>query len=241
MKIGLLLCDHVAARFQPIAGDYPEMFSAWLGRCAPHLHLKFFDVCNGEFPASLDDCDAYMTTGSKHSVDEDVAWIQALKNFVRQLHKAKKPFIGICFGHQILAEALGGKVTKSAQGWGIGVHRTEIMQPELWLQPSQPACHLHYMHQDQVQQLPDNAVIIGQSEHCPIAMLRVDKFMLGIQAHPEFTNAYSEALLLDRVERIGAKRVATARKSLTQKTDEDMIAKWITAVIEQNQPAGLSY
>ena len=234
MKIGLLLCDHVAVRFQHIAGDYPEMFSAWLGRCAPQLHLEFFDVCSGEFPASLDACEAYMTTGSKHSVYEDVAWIHALKNFVRQLHKAKKPFIGICFGHQMLAEALGGKVAKSAQGWGVGVHRTEIVQPELWLQPQPSGCHLHYMHQDQVQRLPDNAVIIGRSKHCPIAMLRVDKSMLGIQAHPEFTNAYSEALLLDRMERIGAERVAAARKSLTQKTDEDLITKWITEFIEQN-------
>lgn len=227
MKIGLLLCDHVAERFQHISGDYPEMFTAWLTRCAPEFQLEFFDVCNGEFPAATAACDAFMTTGSRFSAYDDVNWIHRLKIFVRQMAEANTPFVGICFGHQILAEALGGKVIKASQGWGVGVREIELVQTEPWMSPAQSNFHLHYMHQDQVQQLPENSVVLGRSEHAPVAMFRTGESMLGIQAHPEFTNKYCEALLHDRVHKIGEDRVESALQSLRQNSSEELIARWI--------------
>ncbi|MGE0133168.1 MAG: amidotransferase [Blastocatellales bacterium] len=227
MKIGLLECDHVLDRFRHVAGDYRDMFAALFNHHARQAAMQTFDVCNGEFPSSLDACDAYLTTGSRFSAYDDVDWIHALKNFVRRIHGAKKPFVGVCFGHQIMAEALGGKVTKAETGWGAGVHNLEVIRHEAWMQPERSGCGLQYMHQDQVAQLPEDGVVIGRSEHCPVAMFRAGDFMLGIQAHPEFTKDYSEALLLDRVERIGAGRVKVALASLYQPTDEPVVAKWI--------------
>src|SRR5262249_38080781 len=186
-----------------------------------------FDVCNGEFPPALDAFDAYLATGSRFSAYDDVDWIHVLKNFVRQIQEAKKPFIGVCFGHQILAEALGGKVARAESGWGVGVQAVEIVKPELWMRPEQSSCGLQYMHQDQVVRLPESGVVIGQSDHCPVAMFRVGDSMLGIQAHPEFPKAYSEALLADRVERIGQERVKSALASLDRPTDESIVTKWI--------------
>jgi GMP synthase-like glutamine amidotransferase len=239
MKIGLLECDHVLERFRHIAGDYREMFAAMFARQAPQITLRSFDVCNGEFPSSLDACDAYLATGSRFSAYDDIDWIHALKHFVRRIHEAKRPFVGVCFGHQILAEALGGKVTKAGAGWGVGVHNVEMMKPgtpELWMRPEQSSCGLQYMHQDQVARLPEGAVVLGRSDHCPVAMFRAGDSMLGVQAHPEFMKAYSEALLLDRVERIGEERVKAALASLSQPTDESVVAKWIVEFLTDAAP-----
>jgi GMP synthase-like glutamine amidotransferase len=227
MNIGLLECDHVAERFRHIAGDYREMFAALLGRYAPQLSLTYFDACSGELPPSLDACDAYLCTGSRSSVYDEAGWIHALKDFVRRAHEAGKPLVGICFGHQMLAEALGGRVERAPQGWGVGVHQLEVVRAEAWMRPRQASCKLQFMHQDQVERLPENSVLLGQSDHCPVAMFRVGETMLGLQAHPEFPAAYSQALLADRAERIGAERLQAAQASLSQATDEGIVTSWI--------------
>jgi GMP synthase-like glutamine amidotransferase len=223
MKVGLLECDHVLEKFRHIAGDYDEMFAAWL----PQVEWHSYDVRHGEFPASADACDAYLTTGSKFSAYDDETWIHTLKDFVRQLRDAGKPFVGICFGHQILAEALGGKVEKAESGWGVGVHRIEVVESEAWMNPEQPAFALQFMHQDQVTQLPGDSVVLSRTEHCPVAMFRVGRTMLGIQPHPEFTVAYSEALIRDRAERIGETKARTALDSLGLATGEALAAAWV--------------
>jgi GMP synthase-like glutamine amidotransferase len=232
MKIGLLECDHVLERFRHVAGDYRDMFAALFARHTPRIDLRFFDVCNGAFPPSLDGCDAYLATGSRFSAYDDVAWIHALKDFVRRLHEAKKPFVGVCFGHQILAEALGGKVARAETGWGVGVHGVEVISREPWMRPEQLGCALQYMHQDQVERLPEDGVVVGRSDHCPVAMFRVGDSTLGIQGHPEFPKAYSKALLIDRVDRIGEERARAALASLEQPSDESMVATWIVEFLE---------
>jgi GMP synthase-like glutamine amidotransferase len=208
------------------------MFANLFARHAPQITLRPFDVCNGEFPPSLDACDAYLTTGSRLSAYDDVDWIHALKDFMRRIHESKKPFIGVCFGHQLIAEALGGKVSRAATGWGAGVHGVEVVRHELWMRPEGSSCALQYMHQDQVERLPEDGVVIGRSDHCPVAIFRAGDSTLGMQAHPEFPKAYSEALLLDRVERIGAERVKAALASLDQPTDESVVARWVVEFLE---------
>ena len=232
MKIGLLECDHVRAQWRHFAGDYRAMFAALLKQHAPEFELQTFDVCNGEFPTTLDACDAYLTTGSRASVYDEAAWIEQLKDFVRQLRAAEKPFVGVCFGHQMLAEALGGRVSKAATGWGAGVHNIEITQTEDWMTPAATQLRLQFMHQDQIAQLPPDGITLGSAPHCPIAIFRVGRKMLGIQAHPEFTPDYVEALLDDRVALIGAEKCAAAQASLRQTTDEGLVARWIAEFLK---------
>ncbi len=231
MKIGLLECDHVREDLLPIAGDYREMFADLFRRHAPQLELVNFDVRNGEFPVSTDACEGFVCTGSRFSAYDPDDWIQELKSFVRRLRDADKPFVGICFGHQVLAEALGGKVEKAEQGWGIGVHGLDVLKQESWMQPEQSSCGIQYSHRDQVVRLPENSVVLGESDHCPVALFRVGETMLGIQGHPEFPAAYVEALVRGRTELIGAELVNAAR--FDAQTDEAIITAWLAKFLSE--------
>ncbi|MCF2442666.1 amidotransferase [Dyadobacter sp. CY345] len=235
MKIGLLECDHVREELLPIAGDYRQMFPALFASAAPDWEFIFFDVCNGHFPNSVDACDAYICTGSKSSVYDNDPWIHQLKTFVQNLYQSDKTFIGICFGHQMLGEALGGKVQKSDVGWCVGVHPFEMLAFESWMNPPLSNFNLLMMCQDQVLALPSNSTLLGQTPDCPVAMFRVGDKMLGIQAHPEFPKLYNKALMELRVERIGERKVEFGIMSLELPTAEKSIAEWIVNFVRANK------
>src|SRR3954453_3294597 len=222
MRIGLLECDHVGERYRGIDGDYADMFESLLGRDLVH-----YDVVNGEFPARADQCDAWLATGSRYSVYDDAEWITRLLEFVRSVRAAGTAFVGICFGHQLLAHAVGGRTEKASVGWGVGAIDT-------WVEPTRSDELLLYMHQDQVVAPPDGATVIGRTEHCPIAMLELGP-MLGIQAHPEFSTAYVDALLDARVDRIGPEVTARAKQSLERVGDAEdaaRVGRLITSFLE---------
>jgi len=227
MKIGILGCDDVPERLRSVGGTYREMFTKLLAPHLPDAIFEWFDVVNGKLPDSTDVCDAYLCTGSRYSVYEDREWIHALKAYVRAIQQARKPFVGVCFGHQVLAQALGGEVTPAAQGWGVGIHEMKVTATEPWMQPQQEDCKLQYMHADQVQRLPPDSVVLAAAPHCPVAMFRVGDTMIGIEGHPEFPAAYVEALLRARRERIGAERTDAALASLDEKADDTVVARWI--------------
>ena len=202
MRVGLLECDHVDERYRAIAGDYSDMFAVLL----PALDLVRYDAIGGELPKEPDECDGWLLTGSRCSAYDDEPWIAALSSFVRELHTADAPTVGICFGHQLLAHALGGRVERASAGWGVGPHTIATVGGDRW--------PLLFMHQDQVLELPPDATVVGSTDHCPIAMLQIGSSMLGMQAHPEFTADYERALLDARAERIGVDLVQRARDEL---------------------------
>ena len=237
MNIGLLGCDDVPERFRQYGGTYREMFEHLLAPHLPDARFTWFDVTKGELPASADACDAYIATGSRYSVYEDRDWIERLKAFVRTLHRERKPYVGICFGHQVLAEALGGKVEAASHGWGVGVHDMAIVKAESWMQPPQKHCRLQYMHADQVLKLPPESEVLARAEHCEVAMFRVGDTMLGIEGHPEFPASYVEALLKDRKTRIGEQRVNEALAHVNEPTHDSVVAQWITNFIRDGEKA----
>jgi GMP synthase-like glutamine amidotransferase len=236
MHIGLLECDHVEGRFPQIAGGYREMFAALLTPHLPALRFSYYDACHGALPAAPDACDAYLCSGSQYSVYDPLEWIAPLGNFLRKVHAARTPYVGICFGHQMLAQALGGQVARAAQGWGVGVHEMTIVRQEPWMRPEQTACRLQYMHADQVQRLPAGAVLLARSGHCEIAMFRVGPSMLGIEGHPEFTAAYNEALIRARSDRIGAERAEQALAKVCRPTDGALVGRWIADFLSRPMP-----
>jgi GMP synthase-like glutamine amidotransferase len=231
MRVGLLECDHVDDRFRGVAGDYRDMFT---GLLAPQgLEVVPVDVCNGDLPGHPGDFDGYVCTGSRHSAYDDLPWIHDLSQLIVDVAGAGVPFVGICFGHQMLAHALGGEVRRAEGGWGVGPHDTVVEQVEPWMAPELSRPRLQYMHQDQVVRLPDSGTVLATADHCPVAMIRAGDRMLGIQAHPEFPAAYVEALISARAARIGPDRVDAARRALATATDDDVVAAWIAAFLRR--------
>ena len=225
MKIGLLECDHVGARLRHFAGDYRDMFATLFEKYSTGVSLRPYDVINGGLPASIDECDGFVATGSRFSAYDDEAWIKELKEFVRRLAAANRRFVGICFGHQILAEALGGRVARSHLGWGIGVHEMNLVHSESWMKPPLESCSILYSHRDQVEELPENGVLLGSTPHCPVAMFRAGQTMLGVQGHPEFTAEYAEALVHGRADIIGRETMEAA--VFKSRVDDVPLTAWI--------------
>lgn len=227
MKLGLLICDHVPAAHLSWAGSYPDMIHAWL----PSVETEIFHVVDDDFPPSAMHCDAWLVNGSRFSVYEEIPWIRRLQAFVREIQRVQRPYVGLCFGHQLLAESLGGKVAPSPQGWCVGVHRFTIHQQHAWMNPFPDEVQLLMMCQDQVQQLPPGAELLATSSDCPVGMFLVDGRMLGIQAHPEFTPSYDRALMESRVERIGAEKVQRGLDSLQTPLDANLIGEWVKQLL----------
>jgi GMP synthase-like glutamine amidotransferase len=221
VKVGLLECDDVVGRFPEIRGGYREMFAALL----PGFSFTYHEAHRGQIPASPRECDAWICTGSKYSVYDGTPWIADLAAFIRSLGERK--FVGICFGHQMLAHAMGGKVAKAQQGWGVGVLDVEVLRKEPWMDPPLQHLRIQHMHQDQVQRLPENSLLLGRSAHCEVGMFRVGETMLGIEGHPEFTVEYGAALIRARRTQIGEQGAQRALESLKGKTDSSAVGRWI--------------
>jgi GMP synthase-like glutamine amidotransferase len=216
MKLGLLHCDELRPQ-------YPAMFAAWLPG-----EWRVYDLTRREVPADLDECDAFVGTGSRRSVYEEEPWIRTYADLVRRMHAASKPFVGICFGHQMMGHALGGRVAKSPKGWGIGVHRFEVTAVEPWMQPPAPSFGALMSCQDQVEVLPPGAKVLASNDHCDVAMFRVGT-LLGIQGHPEFTPEFVRPILESRRERIGSEHVDHALATLDEPCDSPLLAGWARA------------
>ena len=229
MKVGLLECDDVAGRFPETSGGYREMFAALL----PGFSFEYFSAFSGKLPSSPRECEAWLCTGSKYSVYDGTKWIAGLAAFIRSVNEEERPFVGICFGHQMLAHAMGGEVAKAKQGWGAGVLPLRILKNEPWMEPALPEVRIQHMHQDQVVRLPEKSVVLGESDHCEVGMFRVGETMLGIEGHPEFTVEFGAALIRARRERIGLQESERALQSLKGKTDGSVVGRWISRFLQR--------
>jgi GMP synthase-like glutamine amidotransferase len=206
--------------------DYPGMFEQLLLAEDSTLELDIFAALDGELPENLEACDAYLITGSRFGVYEDHQWIRDLEALVRNLFAAAKPVIGICFGHQIIAKALGGQVEKSSKGWGVGVHTWKLEARPDWMNHSDEHFSMLVSHQDQVHALPANGKTLAQSEFCSIAAFQIGSTALGFQGHPEFSKAYSEAIMELRRDIIGEDVYQSGMASLSEVPQGDLVARW---------------
>lgn len=232
MKLGILKCDSVSDVFVADHGQYPQMFATLLSPADPTLEYRVFDVEHGELPAHVNDADAYLITGSRHGVNDGFAWIAELEEFVRILLKANKKVIGICFGHQLIAKALGGKVIKSPKGWGIGISQNQVFHHKEWMNPEMSQFNLLVSHQDQVVELPEGAEVLAGSDFCPNYMMQIGS-AFTIQGHPEFTKSYSRDLMVSREDIMSEMQFTQGLRSLELHEDDDVIARWITAFLKQ--------
>jgi GMP synthase-like glutamine amidotransferase len=225
--VGLLMCGHVPPTIAAAEGDYPELFGALL---EPHgVELQVFAVDEGRLPASLGDCDAWVASPSRSSVLGEEPWLDDALGLVHRLVVEERPFAGICFGHQLLGQAMGGRVERAAGGWGVGAQRYTVVAPQPWMDPAPAdgAFTLVASHEDQVTELPPGAVRIAATDHCPNAMFALGDRAIGLQPHPEFTASISRTLVGGRRDLIGEGRADQALASLDAPLDRDLVAGWI--------------
>ena len=197
----------------------------------PSQVFRDYQCYRGEIPQAAYECQAWIATGSSHSVYEDVDWIKDLLAFINEIYVSQSKYIGVCFGHQLLAEALGGKVEKSANGWCVGVHEFTVDKKTDWMIDAKESYNILMMCQDQVIRMPGLSAVHASSTVCPIGMFTVGSNMLGIQGHPEYSKNYDKALLLDRRKRIGEAKVSSALESMWRNVDQLLLGRWINEFI----------
>lgn len=187
MKIGILQTGHAPDDLIDSSGDYDQMFCDLL---AGHgFEFQTWAVVDGAFPDGPDAADGWIITGSKHGAYEDHDWIPPLEELIRKIDAAKRPMAGICFGHQIIAQALGGKVAKFDGGWAVG-HVT-------YEQDGQPVT-LNAWHQDQVVTRPKSARVLAGNDFCENGILAYGNHIWTVQPHPEFSNSFVQGLIEKR-------------------------------------------
>lgn len=178
MHIGILQCGHLMPEVAERHGDYTALYSRMLADQG--FTFRTWSVVDMEFPASVNDADGWLLGGSRHGAYDTLPFIAPLEDFVRRIYAEKVPMVGICFGHQIIAQALGGKVEKAAQGWIIGRQCYDF--------DGLGQVALNAWHQDQIVTPPVGAHVIARNDLCAYAALAYDGPALTVQAHPEFSN-----------------------------------------------------
>ncbi|HEX6661138.1 MAG TPA: type 1 glutamine amidotransferase [Sphingomicrobium sp.] len=219
MKLAILETGRPPGDLSDWFGDYPTMFERLLG---DEFEVETFDVQAGQFPA-ISDHDAILITGSPAAVYDGLHWIKPLADFIRSAGDRK--MVGVCFGHQIMADALGGLVVKSEKGWCTGLHHYSVVRSEPWLDGMGDIA-IPASHQDQVVMQPPNTEIVAASDFTPYAALAwTDRPAISFQFHPEFDPAFAKALIEKRYDVVPDPDTAIA--SLDAPNDSARVGGWI--------------
>lgn len=187
MLIGILQTGLAPDALSPQMGDYPDMFARLLD--GHGFTFRTYKVVEGEFPKGVKDCEGWLITGSRHGVYEDHPWIAPLEQFIRDAFATRVPVVGICFGHQIVAQAMGGKVERYDAGWAIGATDYDFAGERVTL---------NAWHRDQVVTAPEGAKVVATNDFCANAALLYDDCAFTVQAHPEFRPEFVDGLMKTR-------------------------------------------
>lgn len=233
MKLCILENDDLDPAVVPTFSRYGAMFERLFRDAgASDWQFDIFSTPRGEYPASFDSYDAVLLTGSKEDSFSNEPWVVDLRHRVSQLLEEKKKLLGICFGHQLIALCLGAKVGRAPQGWGVGRMSYDWHAAKLPLAPEDDKMALLVSHQDQVLELPENAVLLASNAHCPVAGYAVGEEVFCVQGHPEFVEDYSAFLMGKRRERLGEPLYTNGVESLKQGHDGMTVARMMIAFVE---------
>jgi GMP synthase-like glutamine amidotransferase len=219
MLIGILQTGLAPDVLVDKSGDYPDMFETLLA--GNGFTFRTYRVVDGILPASVTECDGWLITGSRHGAYEDHPWIPRLEDFIRNSYAAHVPLVGICFGHQIIAQAMGGKVEKFSQGWAVGPTDYDFDGETITL---------NAWHQDQVTRKPEAAKVIASNDFCANAALLYDDRAFTVQAHPEFRSDFVDGLMQTRGKGVVPQdRMDKANARLSDALQDQTIATRIAA------------
>lgn len=222
--VGIIQTGRLGGSLGVKYGEYPDMFKA-LFEGEPFDYVTYAAI-DMQLPKHPLECDAWVITGSKHGVYEDFGWIKPLEVFVRKLVASGQPTIGICFGHQLMAQAMGGMVEKFAGGWSVGrtVYSDLLNNRE---------ARLLSFHQDQVIRQPESAEVILTSDFCPYAGLKYSSNCLSLQPHPEHTLPFIVDLINQRRGiQLDAGLADDGLASLAESNDQQQYGQWMAEILK---------
>lgn len=232
MKLTTLEVGLVPEPLQAEFVSYPKMVKDMFDKAGGGIEVEAVEVSRGEALPALEGIEAVLIPGSAAGVYDDFEWIAPLREFIRSAYDANIPMLGICFGHQIIADALGGDVRKSEKGWGLGRHSYSVTHPDVFAAPAPAVLAIACSHQDQVITPPQSAKVFMSSDFTPNAGLVYDNGkVLTVQPHPEFEDDYTLALAKLRRGRIADDVVDQALNSMATPSDQLQMAKRMRSFI----------
>lgn len=236
-NIGLLICDTVNPEVASAAGQYWDRFNKFFENAESKIKLKKYEIRSGQWPKMPEECDGYVITGCVQSANDPDPWIAELIRFIRECYVGKVKMVGICFGHQIIAKAMGGKVELNPKGWGLGIKKQNVLVTKPWMKPAQKNFNIIASHQEHVSQLPGNAQLLCTSEHCNVSVFEIADLFLGFQGHPENSSFTSGVSIDRRKDELDEMVYQLAKKSLTIEAEQRLIAKWIEKFLTSKNKA----
>lgn len=230
MRIAIFMAQTDISDFARAHPDDGRKFAALLGRVRPGWAYDIHRVAFGEFPDRIE-ADAGLITGSVASANDAAPWIERLAGIVREFHRARRPLYGACFGHQLIARALGGRVEPSPCGWRFGLVETMHADSPGWMSPPKPITHLHSAHCEQVTHMPDGAIALGTSPGCPVAAMALGHHIATTQYHPEMSRDFLRGLVPVLRGTVPDDRLDAALAD-TRPDDNALYARWIAQFFE---------
>lgn len=203
--------------------DPMSLYVDFLKAGSKGIETTVYDVAAGVFPAATDECDAYLITGSPRGTYDSDPWIAELTTFLKRAYAASVKLVGICFGHQMLAHALGGKSEKSAKGYRLGLFPFETRA-----ETASDTCSLYFAHRDQVVDLSPGAELLGGNAFCPNGMFGIGDRVLAMQGHPEFSRSVMKQIIEAVKPSVDPSVVATAIETIGRgEPDAHVAARWV--------------
>lgn len=228
MKINILLCDTFPGLLPEYIPSYESMFIRLFDESVGGLEYHVFRTLEGELPETMSHDDVYLITGCNLSAYDDIPWINDLKAWIVRANDERVKMVGICFGHQIIAEALGGKVCKAKVGWGTGNRESRIVNEEALRYFPMGRMRLMYNHHDQVVELPQGATAFATSDFCPNEGFMIGSHVITFQGHPEYVPQYNVHLIMNFADDEPMEVRVNALKSLgAYHHDGGIVARWI--------------
>ncbi len=235
-SIAILNCNKDREELEP---DFPNdgiKYLLFFKPFFPEADFKIFRTSENEFPEHVEEFDLYFITGSVHAAYDDFEWIRELERFIQKAHATKKLLVGFCFGHQVIAKALGGKVECSKNGWVLGVRNIELDKNQPWLGDEKSALNIVHIHQDQVTIPPPNSTVISGDDLCPNEVLTISNHILTIQGHPEFSNEYFQTLLPIIKDRFNETTYTDAMNTVNLPNEGAIFAQFVRNFCDSYQP-----
>lgn len=207
-------------------------FAALIHSVRPDWQVEAFWACKNEFSQDLAGFDGVMITGSPASVMDGAPWMLRLEDLILDMVQARIPLFGACFGHQLIAKALGAKVFRNPDGWAHGLIAVERMSRAPWSMRREKL-DLFGSHIEQVS-LPDGAELLFQSQGCRNAGFAIGNHVFTVQHHPEMSSDFIADLIEEYADYVGLAVTNQARASINSgSADGGVFAREIAAFFEQ--------